>query len=177
MNSNLLIGFGFGWMVVSALIGLYLGAKHEGHLGQLQAAAASGNLPEYHRLFEAYKGFSSVHGHGMLFSLSSVAVGLVLSRNDARVALLGDATLVGLLISATVVWTLAAMRRVRPLMGLADLVFIGAIAITAASVAGSTDIASSLSSAQPDTRTQAAGNYLAAIPSGLRGDQERSVEK
>jgi hypothetical protein len=135
MHGNLLIAFGFGWMVVAALIGLYLGARHEGHIGRLRDAASGGTLAEYHRVFEAYKWHSSVHAHGMLFSLSSVVVGLVLSRIEVRVAIVGDAVLIGLLISATVVWTLAAMRRIRPLMGLADLAFICVMAVTAFGVA------------------------------------------
>jgi hypothetical protein len=133
MTAHLLIAFGFGWMVVSALIGLYLGAKHEGYIEQLKAAAASEDLARYHEVFEAYKWRSSVHAHGMLFALSSVGVGLALSGRAGDV-LPGEA-LVGALMFATVVWTLAAMRRVRPLMGLADLLFIGALVVIAVSVA------------------------------------------
>jgi hypothetical protein len=133
MNSEILIAFGFGWMVVAALIGLYLGAKHERQTDRLRSAAASGNLPEYHRVFEAYKWHSSVHAHGMLFALSSVGVGLALSR--AGGALPFAEALVGTLILATVLWTVAALRRIRPLMGLADLMFIGVLAVIAANVA------------------------------------------
>ncbi len=135
MTGYVLVAFGFGWMVVAALIGLFLGAKHESHVDQLEAAAVSGNLVRYHQIFDAYKWRSSVHAHGMLFSLSSVGVGLVLSRNPSAAAFPGADVLIGMLILATVVWTLAAVKRVRPLMGLADLLFIGAIAVVAASVA------------------------------------------
>ena len=136
MTSDLLISFGFGWMVVAALIGLYLGAKHEGHIEQLRSAAASGSLPEYHRIFEAYKWRSSVHAHGMLFSLSSIGVGSVLSHDGLSKAFHSVELLIGTLIVATVVWTLAAVWRVRPLMGLADLLFIGVMVGVAVSVAG-----------------------------------------
>lgn len=136
MTGDVLIAFGFGWMVVSALIGLYLGAKHQGHIEQLTNAAAGGDLEKYHRLSEAYKWRSSVHAHGMLFSLSSVGVGLVLSRNGAGAAFPFADVLVGALIFATVVWTGAALRRARPLMGLADVTFIGVLLATAASVVG-----------------------------------------
>ncbi len=136
MNGDVLIAFGFGWMVVAALIGLHLGAKHECHIKQLGSAAASGNLSEYHRVFEVYKWRSTVHAHGMLFSLSSVGVGLVLSLYDVGGPIPYAEALVATLMFATVVWTLAAVRRVRPLMGLADLLFIGVMVIVAVSVAG-----------------------------------------
>ena len=136
MNGGVLIAFGFGWMVVAALIGLYLGARHEHHLEQLRSAAEIGNLSEYYRIFEAYKWRSSVHAHGMLFSLSSVGVGLVLSLQGVGSAIPFAEVLGGTLMFATVVWTLAAAWRVRPLMGLADLLFIGVMAFVAVSVVG-----------------------------------------
>jgi hypothetical protein len=135
MSGHILMAFGFGWMVVAALIGLYLGAKHESHLGHLAAAAASGDLVEYHKVFDRYKWRASVHAHGMLFALSSVVVGLVLVRNEAHVAAFGTQALAAALILATVVWTIAAMRRCRPLMGLADLVFVGVMVAYAAVLA------------------------------------------
>lgn len=129
MNNLTLIAFGFGWMVVAALLGLYLGAKHEGHLGDLGQAAARGDLASYHRIFEAYKWRSSVHAHGMLFSLSSIAVGAVLPQTGMGRAAMEY--LVAGLIFATVVWTLAALRRIRPAMGVADLLFLGSLATVA----------------------------------------------
>lgn len=129
MNNLSLIAFGFGWMVVAAVLGLYLGARQEGHLGHLDKAAARGDLAAYHRTFEAYKWRSTVHAHGMLFALSSVAVGAVLPQ-----AGLGKAQmeyLVAGLMMATVVWMVAALRRIRPVMGVADLVFAGSLATVA----------------------------------------------
>ena len=133
MNGNLLIAFGFGWMVVAALIGLHLGARHEGHIEQLRSAAARGDLPEYHRMFEAFKWRGTVHAHGMLFALSSVCIGLVLSRAGPALPFTG--ALIGALIFATVAWTLAAMKRIRPVMALADLLFACVLLLTAAGVA------------------------------------------
>jgi hypothetical protein len=72
----------------------------------------------------------------MLFSLTSVAVGLVLLQSGHGVPMPG--ALAGALTIATVVWTLAALRRIRPLMGLADLLFICAIATVAVCTAWST---------------------------------------
>lgn len=132
MTGHLLVSFGFAWMVVGALIGLYLGAKHENHNDSLASAAACGNFVDYHRIFEAYKWRSSVHAHSMLFSLSAVGVGLVLSN---PVGSMVPELVVAVLMFATVTWTLAAARRFRPLMGLADLLFLGAMATVAFGVA------------------------------------------
>jgi hypothetical protein len=134
MTGNLLIAFGFGWMVVAALLGLYLGAKHEHHIKALASAAACGNLGEYHRVFEAYKWRSSVHAHSMLFSLSAVAVGLVLN-SPAGSGVPRPDWVAGVLALTTVLWTVAAVRRIRPLMGVADLLFLSVIAVVALSMA------------------------------------------
>ncbi len=134
LNNVTLIAFGFGWMVVAALLGLYLGVKHERHLGDLVTAAGRGSLVLYHQTFEAYKWRSSIHAHGMLFSLSAVVVGAVLPQ--AGLSAPAMERLVAVLMIVTVVWTLAALRRIRPLMGLADIAFIGAMATVSWGVAG-----------------------------------------
>jgi len=134
MTGNLLIAFGFGWMVVAALIGLYLGARHEKHIETLASAAAGGNLGEYHRIFEAYKWRSSMHAHSMLFSLSAVVVGQVLGSPVGSGVPYANGV-AGALAFATVLWTMAAARRMRPAMGVADLLFLSVIAVVAVSVA------------------------------------------
>ncbi len=133
MAASILIAFGFGWMVAGAFLGLYLGAKHPAHLDQLGAAAAEGNLAAYHRVFEAYKWRSSVHAHSMLFSLSSVAVGSLLSRNEF--ASVSAEALAATLIFATIVWSFSALARIRALMGLSDLLFVASMAWVAVIVA------------------------------------------
>jgi hypothetical protein len=134
MNNVTLIAFGFCWMVVAALLGLYLGAKHVSHLGDLGKAAARGDLASYHQTFEAYKWRSSIHAHSMLFSLSAVAVGAVLPL--AGLSVTAMERLVVVLILVTVIWTLAALRRIRPVMGVADITFLGAMATLGWSMAG-----------------------------------------
>ena len=136
MAGYMLIAFGFGWLVVAALLGLYLGAQHENHTDELLAAAVSSDLVRYHQVFDAYKWRSSVHAHGMLFSLSSVAVGLVLLQSGNGIPMPG--ALAGALTIVMVVWTLAALRRIRLLMGLADMLFICAIATVAICMAWNT---------------------------------------
>src|SRR3974377_304603 len=120
-------------MVVGAFLGFFLGAENPGLLDQLGAAAAEGNLAVYHRAFEAYKWRSSVHAHTMLFSLSSIAVGSLLSRNEF--ASVSAEALAGTLMFATVVWSVSALRRIRALMGLADLLFVASMAWVAVIVA------------------------------------------
>ena len=133
MNNITLIAFGFGWMVVAALLGLYLGARHPSHLVDLSNAASRGDLGSYHRIIEAYKWRSSIHAHGMLFALSSIAIGTALPQ--AGMEPTAARWLIGSLVIATVAWTPAALRRIRPIMGLADIVFATSLAIVAWSLA------------------------------------------
>jgi hypothetical protein len=133
MSSGILIAFGLAWMVVAALIGLFLGAKHQAHVEEMRTTAAQSDLVGFYRTFEAYKWNSSVHAHGMLFSLSVIAIGSILPYTGFTKT--ASEILVGTLITATIVWTFAGLRRIRPLMGLADLLFIFSIAATAWAVA------------------------------------------
>lgn len=135
MSNSVLIAFGLGWMVISAFLGLYLGAKHDANNESLDAYAEKGDLVSFHRTLEAYKWRGSVHAHGMLFSLSSIVIGLILPLTGLGKG--AAEALVGALIFATIVWTLSALKRIQLLMGLGDLLFIGAIAMAAWSVAKS----------------------------------------
>jgi hypothetical protein len=132
MTNDLLIAFGFSWMLVAALIGLYLGVRHEAHGLGLARDAESGNLIEYHRRFDAYKWRSSIHAHAMLFSLSSIVVGIVMPRTGLGDA--GQQWLTYALVASTVVWTAAALGRIRPAMGLADILFAASLASVAVSI-------------------------------------------
>lgn len=133
--ASILIAFGLSWMVVAALIGLHLGVKHVAHIDELGTLAAKSDLAEFQRTLEAYKWRSSVHGHSMLFSLSAIVVGLVLPGTGYSPGTIG--MLASALMAATVVWTASSLRRIRPLMGLADITFACTIATTAWGVAGS----------------------------------------
>lgn len=133
MSNGVLIAFGLGWMVVAAFLGLYLGAKHDANNQTLEASAARGDLATFHRTLEAYKWRGSVHAHGMLFSLSSIVVGVILPQTGFSKAT--AEAMVGALIVATVVWTLSALKRIPVLMGLGDLLFVATIAMAAWGVA------------------------------------------
>lgn len=129
MSSSILIGFGFLWMAVAALIGLYLGAKHDLHLAALNTSAVLGDLLDYHARFDEYKWRTTMHAHGMLFSLSAIVAGIAMPTTAWGES--GRTILVALFMGATVLWTLAAAKRIRALMGVGDLAFLAAIAAMA----------------------------------------------
>ena len=133
MNNVTLIAFGFGWMVVAAILGLFLGAKHEVHLGGLAKAAFDNNLLRYHEELERFKWRSSVHAHGMLFALSSVAIGVMLPRTGLEP--LETRIIIAAVMALTIAWTLAALWRFRPVMAIADIAFTIVLVVISGSLA------------------------------------------
>jgi hypothetical protein len=129
MTSGVLVAFGFSWMMVAALLGLHLGARHANHIDTLSRLAQGGDLAAFYQTFEAFQWRTSVHAHGMLFSLSAITVGLALPLAGYGQTM--SAVLVGTLIVATVIWTLSACMRIRLLMGLGDLAFVCIVATVA----------------------------------------------
>lgn len=126
--SGLLVLFGFAWILASALIGLALAGRHEPHVASLDALARSGDLFGYHRALDAYKWRVTVHAHGMLFALVAIVIGLAMPRM-AYPPVVTDGLAVALVV-ASVVWTIAGFKSVKPAMAFADLVFVGAIVTT-----------------------------------------------
>jgi len=120
MHSGLL-AFGFTWMIVAALIGIVLGAKHDNHLEKLRQYAKEGNLVAYHQDTEAYKAVATAHAHTFLFSVILVLVALILGKLPFPPVV--NETIPYVLMCSTVLWTIAALRVIRPLMILADIVF------------------------------------------------------
>lgn len=129
MSAKILIAFGFVWMVVAALFGLILGSKHDDHVQSLIRAAGQMDLSKFYDDLESYKWRATVHAHGMLFSLTSVVIGLCLPHIGFGHGI--STGLAGATITATVLWSLSSLRRVRMLMAVSDLLFIGAISTTA----------------------------------------------
>lgn len=130
---DVLILFGFSWMIIGTVIGLYLGARHEPHLVQLEEIARTGSLLDYHRTLDAYKWKVTVHAHSVLFALVTVAVGLVMPRmsySDATASALAGALMV-----APVVWTIGGWRFSKPIMAIGDLLLALAIGATALGLA------------------------------------------
>ena len=123
--SNGLLTFGLGWMCVSALLGLYLGIKHLGMSARLDAFAQNGSLADYHREYIGFRERVTVHAHGFLFS--TVCIGIALALPKMAYPAWAISALALLLMAATVVWSLGAFARIRPLMGLGDFMFLGAL--------------------------------------------------
>jgi hypothetical protein len=127
--SNVLIFFGFSWMVVGAVIGLFVGRQHEPHLHLLEQIAERGSLLEYHRTLDAYKWKVTIHAHSLLFPLVAIAIGLTIPRlsyPDSGIAILGYC-----LMAAGPIWTLGGLRLLKPLMAVGDTLLLGSIIATA----------------------------------------------
>ncbi len=131
--SSLLLAFGFSWMVVGAVIGLFVGHQHERHVQQLDEIAVRGSLAEYHRAQDGYRRRVVLHAHSFLFPLVAIVVGLVmpqLAYPATGIVALGIALMV-----AAPVWTLGGLRSFVPLMALGDILLLGSIVATAIGLA------------------------------------------
>ncbi|HUH60803.1 MAG TPA: hypothetical protein VL001_12105 [Candidimonas sp.] len=125
---EVLVIFGFLWMVSAALIGLYLGAIHDAHLQKLEDIAREGTLASYHQRLDFYKWRVTTHAHAFLFSVVVVLIGLVIDRtnySDPVIDVIGYG-----LIAAPVLWTIGGIRRIKPLMGIGDLLLLLGIVFT-----------------------------------------------
>ncbi len=126
--ADVLVLFGFFWMVVAAFIGLFLAKRHELTLGDLERIAAKGNLIEYHRVSEGYKWNKTVHAHAFLFSVVSVVIGLAMPGMKYPVPVIEVLAMVQML--SVVLWTLGGIRSSRPLMVIGDLSLMASIVAT-----------------------------------------------
>ena len=127
--ANILILFGFAWMVVAALLGFLLARRHESASVALERLAAKGDFLEYHRAYTTYAWNKTVHAHAFLFSVVAVLVGLAFDRMHYPEAI-GQGLVLAMITSA-VVWTLGALRANRPLMVIGDLALLASV-VTAA---------------------------------------------
>jgi hypothetical protein len=116
-----LLAFGFSWMIAAAIIGIVLGAKHDNHLERLSQLAKQGNLVGYNEEAQKYKAGATAHGHSFLFAVVLVLVAIVVERLPYSAPL--NTAIPYALMCSTAVWTIAALRVIRPLMILADAVF------------------------------------------------------
>lgn len=118
---TVLLAFGFSWMIVAALIGIVLGARHDGHLERLDQFAKQGNLAAYNEETQKYKAGATTHGHSFLFAVIMVLVAIIVERLPYPAAI--KETIPYVLMCSTVLWTIAALKVIRPMMILADAVF------------------------------------------------------
>ncbi len=130
---GVLIVFGFSWMIVGALIGLYLVARHEPQLARLEEIARTGSLLEYHRVLDAYKWKVTVHAHSLLFPVLSIFLGLLWPRVNLPPAIASGVAWA--LMAATVIWTVGGLRLNKPLMGTGDFLLLASLIATAIGLA------------------------------------------
>ncbi len=126
--SELLVLFGFVWILASALIGLAIAGRHEPHVASLDALARRGDLFGYHRALDAYKWRVTVHAHGMLFAMVAIVVGLAMPKLGYS-SIVKDAIAAAFAVAA-VVWTIGGFYSAKAAMAIADLMFVVAIVAT-----------------------------------------------
>lgn len=130
---NLLVIFGFSWMVVAVLIGLYLGLTHDPHLEKLENIAKHGTLLQYHERLDAFKWKVTVHAHAFLFSVINVLIGLSFQKMGYSEVTL--TVLAAGLMASVVLWTAGGLGRSKLLMGLGDMLMLAGIVATAIGLA------------------------------------------
>lgn len=126
--NEILVLFGFSWIIIGTLLGLFLAFLHEPHVESLAELAAQGNLLEYHKKLDAFKWKATAHAHGLLFSMICILVGLVMPSmdySDTTLNILGS-----LLVFATISWTIFGFLFLKPLLALGDVLFFCAIIMT-----------------------------------------------
>lgn len=133
--SQLLLVFGFCWMVVACLLGISQGIKHTPHLNDLELMARAGDLLGYHRALSVFKQNTTAHTHSVLFPLVTMVIALSMpltGYTGVYSAILGMG-----LIAATVIWTLGGIFHMKALKGLGDLLLLASILMTLVGLAKS----------------------------------------
>ena len=108
--ANILIAFGFCWMAVAALIGLFLAKRHKKILEQLGKSAANIKLSKYHRVNDIYKWNKAVHIHAFIFSFVSICIGLRMPKLN-NTEMVNNALAVAIIVSA-VIWAFGVLQMV-----------------------------------------------------------------
>ena len=117
--SQVLLLFGFSWLLVGCFLGLIQGIKHTQHHENLDQYARSGDLLDYHREFNSFKQKTTAHTHSMLFPVVVILIALSMPLNGYA----GDNPIVlGVgLIAATVIWTVGGVINVKVFKVIGDL--------------------------------------------------------
>jgi len=124
---DVLVVFGFSWMIVAAMIGMYLGITHDSHLEKLEDIAKHGTLWQYHERLEKYKWKITVHAHSFLFSVINVLIGTLIQKMAFSEMI--SAILVFGLMASAFLWTVGGLRRSKALMGLGDILMLAGIVV------------------------------------------------
>ncbi|RLA46572.1 MAG: hypothetical protein DRR42_18310 [Gammaproteobacteria bacterium] len=126
--TEVLLVFGFSWVLVGCFLGLIQGVKHTQHHATLDQYAKSDDLLAYHQELISFKQKTTAHTHTMLFPVVVILIALSMPLNGYA----GDhpAILVIGLIVATVIWTIGGVLNLKPLKGIGDLLLIVSIMVT-----------------------------------------------
>lgn len=121
--------FGFIWLLVGNIFGLFLARRHDQHLAEVDdlPAGSTEHLAELYQRDWAYRWNKTCHAHVSLFSVVCVLVGLMLHLFAIPPGALVRLTVMAL-ISAVVLWTLFSFRMVKPAMAVADMLFFASVA-------------------------------------------------
>jgi hypothetical protein len=124
-----LIVFGFGWILVASIMGMVLGLAREKRIIELEQLAAQNSLVDLVKKDWEYSWSKSRHAHSILFAILCIVVGFALDQVDPQSTTLVT-VITTLMLAAVVIWTLASIRHVVPLMGIADFMIFAAVLLT-----------------------------------------------
>jgi hypothetical protein len=110
-------------------MGALLGLSRRTTIVELEQLASDNKLIDYMKKDWDYRWSKSRHAHSMLFSMLCIVTGMALYTLPAVSPNL--VTIIAILmIGAVVTWSLASVRHIEPLMGLADLMLFVGVALT-----------------------------------------------
>lgn len=121
-----LIVFGLLWMTVNSLLALRIGFQHESHVDLLKVLMKEKNYEEFETHRSRWQWRKAVHAHGMLLSLITVIIGMLVPRMTGSSSLYINIMGV-LLICAPILWSIFGTWFFKPLLGLGDLFFAAGI--------------------------------------------------
>ena len=124
-----LIMFGFAWILVASIMGMVLGLSRENRIAELEQLAAQTRLADMVKKDWEYRWLKSRHAHSILFAILCIVVGFALDQ-VSPVSTTLVTIITSLMIGAVVIWTLASIRHIVPLMGVADVMIFTAVLLT-----------------------------------------------
>jgi hypothetical protein len=124
-----LIMFGFAWILVASVIGMVLGLSREKKITELEQLAVQARMVDFVNKDWEYRWSKSRHSHSILFAVLCIVVGFALDHIDPASTTLVTA-ITTLIIAAVVIWTLASIRHIVPLMGVADIMLFAGLLLT-----------------------------------------------
>jgi hypothetical protein len=124
-----LIVFGFAWILVASIMGMFLGLSREKRIAELEQLGAQSKLVDLIKKDWEYRWSKSRHAHSILFAILCIVVGFALDQVGPESATF-VAIITTLMMAAVVIWTLASIRHIVPLMGLADFMLFSGLLLT-----------------------------------------------